>query len=290
MNEGVNRFRITAIEKRKLRAQGIRLGEIHHCTLKELQMMLDIPKIRAMELSALSEFQSLPSIGIRFAHDLISLGYYSLKELRGKNPARLLDRLERKLGAWIDPCVEDQFRLVVHYANHPDSAANWWDFTNERKAYRELKGYPSNRPGKAWHELERYQKTNRIAAKGVVTKRALSNQLNLAIKFMKKNYAERITLAQLADVTHLSAFHFLRLFKEVYEITPWHYLRRLRMKVASRLLTKTKRPVSFVTSSCGFIDQSSFTRLFRREFKMTPLAYRKKMMTQSSLADQGHTE
>jgi hypothetical protein len=81
-----------------------------------------------MELRAMSEFQSIPSIGKRFAEDLIQLGFYSLKELKGKNPAKLLDRFERQLGVWIDPCVEDQFRLVVHYADHPGTIRNWWDF------------------------------------------------------------------------------------------------------------------------------------------------------------------
>ncbi len=56
-----------------------------------------------MELRALSEFQSIPSIGIRFAHDLISLGLYSLADVKGKDPAKLLDRFEQQLGVWIDP-------------------------------------------------------------------------------------------------------------------------------------------------------------------------------------------
>ncbi|AQT83292.1 hypothetical protein B1222_00565 [Paenibacillus larvae subsp. pulvifaciens] len=44
-------------------------------------------------------------------------------------------------------CVEDQFRLVVYYANNPESNKKWWDFTEERKHYRETNGYPSDRLG-----------------------------------------------------------------------------------------------------------------------------------------------
>src|SRR5205085_6177637 len=98
--------------------------------------------------------QAVPSIGPRFAHDLVSLGYYSLKDLKKKNPAKLYHQLEKSIGAWIDPCVEDQFRLIVYYANHRQANKNWWDFTQERKRYRENNGYPRNRPTKAWHELE----------------------------------------------------------------------------------------------------------------------------------------
>ncbi|HZY81927.1 MAG TPA: helix-hairpin-helix domain-containing protein [Cyclobacteriaceae bacterium] len=144
---------LTTTERRKLRASRIKLKEIHLHSIKELQDLLSVSKIRAMELYALSEFQSVPSIGIRFAHDLIAMGYYSLKDLKGKDPALLLNKYERQLGVWADPCLEDQFRLAVHYANNPDSKKNWWDFTAERKAYREKNGYPSTRPKRAWYEL-----------------------------------------------------------------------------------------------------------------------------------------
>lgn len=151
MSDLTNSLEASISEKKILRAGKIRLKEIHHVSLEDLQKLLNTSRIRAMELRALSEFQSIPSIGVRFAHDLISLGLYSLADVKGKDPARLLDRLEQQLGVWVDPCVEDQFRLVVHYANHPGSPANWWDFTNERKAYRQQYGYPPSRPKKAWH-------------------------------------------------------------------------------------------------------------------------------------------
>jgi hypothetical protein len=104
MNEpSLNRSDILDSEKKKLRTAGIKLKEIHHHPIRELMSTLGVAEIRAMELRAMSEFQSIPSIGKRFAEDLIQLGFYSLKELKGKNPAKLLDRFERQLGVWIDP-------------------------------------------------------------------------------------------------------------------------------------------------------------------------------------------
>lgn len=97
-------------------------------------------------------FQSIPSIGPKFARDLISLGIYTINDLLDKDGPGLFNELERKQGFWTDPCVEDQFRLAVHYANHPGSKKNWWDFTAARKAYRAQHGYPAERPTRAWHE------------------------------------------------------------------------------------------------------------------------------------------
>ena len=275
MSDSLNHLDILVSEKRKLRSKKIKLGEIHHQSLADLQVILNVSKIRAMELMAMSEFRSIPSIGIRFAQNLISLGFYTLKDIKGKDPAKLVDRLERQLGAWMDPCVEDQFRLVVYYANRPGSPKNWWDFTTERMEFRQKKGYPSSRPKKPWFKLKAYSSANRIHAEGEDTKKDLLKRLKLSLEFMKKNLQNRITLAELANCSYLSAFHFHRLFSNAYELTPFQYLSRLRMKEACRLLKKTKTSVSLIGSKCGFENESSFIRLFKKEFKITPLSYRK---------------
>jgi len=275
MNDSSNQQDILISEKKKLRANRIKLSEIHHHSVKDLQHLLSVSKIRAMELRAISEFQTIPSIGVRFACDLISLGLYSVQELRGKDPAKLIDRLERQLGAWIDPCVEDQMRLCVHYAEHGNKRINWWDFTKERKAYRQQHGYPATRPEKPWYQLPQYNTANKIKAQTEITKKDLSNKLKCAIKLMKDNVRSGVTLAQLAEAATLSPFHFHRSFKSAYEVTPLQYFTRLRLKEVCRLLTKSKKSVSMIAASCGFEDQSSFIRLFKKEFKQTPLDYRK---------------
>jgi hypothetical protein len=157
-NNPIIKLDLMSLERKKLRSNKIKVGDIVNFQVEELQVLLDVPAIRAMEIRALVEFQSIPSIGIKFTRDLISLGYYSLDELKNKDGAALLDELELSIGTWIDPCVEDQCRLVVHFANEKDSSLNWWDFTDERKEFRLENGYPSNRPKRAWFELEKYKK------------------------------------------------------------------------------------------------------------------------------------
>lgn len=144
-------------ERRTLRANKIKFSDILQYPIDNLSELLHVPLIRAMEIHALVEFQSIPSIGIKFARDLISLGYYSLEELKDKDGAKLLEDFEFSTGTWIDPCFEDQCRLVVHYANQGDIELKWWYFTEERKKYRLENGYPANRPRKAWFNDERYQ-------------------------------------------------------------------------------------------------------------------------------------
>ncbi|OME83199.1 MULTISPECIES: helix-hairpin-helix domain-containing protein [Paenibacillus] len=136
---------LTISERKELRRNKILICEIHNITLNELCSILKVPEYRAKEIKALSEFQSVPSIGPKFAKDLLMLGYYSLDELRDKNGARLFEDLEELYGEMIDPCVEDQFRLIIHYAIKSSSEKQWWDFTEERKHYRAKHGYPKDR-------------------------------------------------------------------------------------------------------------------------------------------------
>jgi hypothetical protein len=143
---------LTDVEKQNLKRSRVKISEILNNSADELEVILNASPKRAREICALAEFQTVPSIGIKFAEDLVFMGYYSLNELRDKNGATLTDEYEQKKGFWTDPCVEDQFRLAVYYANTNDLTKMWWNFTEERKKYRLENGYPKTRPKKAWHE------------------------------------------------------------------------------------------------------------------------------------------
>jgi AraC-like DNA-binding protein len=41
------------------------------------------------------------------------------------------------------------------------------------------------------------------------------------------------------------------------------------------LLKRTKASVITIVPQCGFENESAFIRLFKKEFKMTPVTYRK---------------
>lgn len=143
---------LTDTEKASLRKNKVKIANILDFATDELEVLLNATNERAKEIYALAEFQTVPSIGIKFAEDLVFLGYYSLHKLKQKDGATLTDEYEQKKGYWVDPCVEDQFRLVVYFANTNDPKKTWWDFSEERKKFRSKNGYPKSRPQKAWFE------------------------------------------------------------------------------------------------------------------------------------------
>ncbi len=152
---------LTAAEKANLRQQKIKMADLVNFATAELEVLLNASAARAREIHALATFQNIPSIGIKFAEDLVFLGFYTLDELKDKDSAKLIDTYEQKVGYWVDPCVEDQFRLVVHFANTFDTTKAWWDFTEERKMFRAEHGYPKSRPQKAWFEVLGNEGTNK---------------------------------------------------------------------------------------------------------------------------------
>jgi hypothetical protein len=151
-------FALSAEEKQKLKEKKISQKMLRDYAPDEIAAMLDASPERARELAALAEFQSIPSLGIGFARELMQQGYYSLEQIKGKSAVELFDAYERHCGCWADPCVEDSYRLLVHYIEHKDESKRWWNFTGERKAYREQFGFPADRPLTAWCETDKYPK------------------------------------------------------------------------------------------------------------------------------------
>jgi hypothetical protein len=157
MKKTIN-YRLTDAEKQSLKTKKVNQKMLQDYAPDEIAALLNASPQRAKELQALAEFQSIPSLGINFAEELINQGYYSLEQLKGRSAVKLFNAFERHCGAWADPCIEDSYRLLVHYINNHDDTKRWWNFTAERKAYRQEFGFPADRPEKPWYQLERYQK------------------------------------------------------------------------------------------------------------------------------------
>ncbi|GAA3974317.1 helix-hairpin-helix domain-containing protein [Mucilaginibacter dorajii] len=157
MKKNIN-LQLTDKEKAILRQQKIKMSQLAGYAPDEIASILKASPQRAKEINALVEFQSIPSLGINFATELIGQGYHSLAQLAGKDPVELYNAFEKHCGAWADPCVEDSYRLLSHYIAHRDDSKRWWHFTAERKAYRQKYGFPADRPTKPWYQLPQYHK------------------------------------------------------------------------------------------------------------------------------------
>lgn len=98
--------------------------------------------------------------------------------------------------------------------------------------------------------------------------------------YLNKNFRKRISLDELAEITHMDKSYIVRLFKKQYHTTPIDYLIELRMDYAIRILTTTNMTINEISDECGYTTASFFTRQFKKRYNMTPGEYRKKCLVQ----------
>ena len=88
--------------------------------------------------------------------------------------------------------------------------------------------------------------------------------LRRARDFADRHYAEPMSLGEIAGVAGLSKYHFLRLFRATYGITPMEYVSQRRIERAQDLLRATNLTVTEVCFAVGFSSLGSFSSRFRQ--------------------------
>ena len=111
------------------------------------------------------------------------------------------------------------------------------------------------------HALQDHPRPERIPA-----------SVRAALQCLDDDPARAIPLTELANLSGTSRFHFLRSFAAATGLTPHAYQMQQRLHLARRLIA-TQTPLAEVAASAGFADQSHLTRLFRRNFGLTPKTY-----------------
>jgi hypothetical protein len=81
---------------------------------------------------ACTKLEDLPNVGPAVAGDLRLLGIMRPKQLHGRDPYKLYDRLCRITRQRHDPCLLDTFIAIVRFMEG-EPVRPWWYYTVERK-------------------------------------------------------------------------------------------------------------------------------------------------------------
>ena len=76
---------------------------------------------------------AIPNIGKSIAKDLNLIGIKHPKQLVGKSPFEMYDKLCDKIGKRVDHCVIDVFMAAVDFMEGGEPKP-WWEFTKRRKS------------------------------------------------------------------------------------------------------------------------------------------------------------
>jgi len=95
------------------------------------------------------------------------------------------------------------------------------------------------------------------------------------LQYIDTNFNRKISIGELSRHFNLSKRSIERYFKKHLSISPEQFLIKTRIFKSCDYLRKGEY-ISTVALECGFYDQSSFTRHFKKQMGMTPLQYAKK--------------
>lgn len=99
-------------------------------------------------------------------------------------------------------------------------------------------------------------------------------RLHVAIDLARHRFAEPVKVIELAVAADMSVAQLDRALRRTIGLSPKQLLLRTRLDEAMRRLDDTELPIATIATECGYYDQSSFTRQFRRATGLTPGAYR----------------
>lgn len=106
--------------------------------------------------------------------------------------------------------------------------------------------------------------------------------INLAIQYMKVNYAQKLKVEDIAFRSFLSKSYFCQLFKNITGLCFSEYLQNIRIEEACKKLTSSDKIISEIALDVGFNDMKSFYSVFQKHTGLTPKQYRQNAVSKNN--------
>ncbi|MBW3669875.1 MAG: AraC family transcriptional regulator [Actinobacteria bacterium] len=160
--------------------------------------------------------------------------------------------------------VRNQLELILR----PDGSPGW--FVTNKVVLRDERGRAAG-----------------IAAVSLDLQAAPSGGVSLdrvatVIEVIRTRYAEPLTVAELATVAGMTPLQLERRMRRYLGMAVKQLLLRTRLEHAAALLRSTDLVIAEVAARCGYYDQSSLSRQFKRILGYTPGEYRARFGPPSS--------
>jgi AraC family transcriptional regulator len=121
------------------------------------------------------------------------------------------------------------------------------------------------------HLVRRWSsQTSLRQVKGQLSARQIRNTLDV----IENSMSSGIRVRDLANQIGLGTHQFTRFFRQTMGCSPYRFVILRRVERARFLLEKTSLPLAEIAFELGFVSQSHFISVFRREVRTTPQAYR----------------
>lgn len=101
----------------------------------------------------------------------------------------------------------------------------------------------------------------------------LFNFIYDAKNYMDDHFLQKINIETISREAKLSEYHFIRLFRTVFNTTPYKYIVQKRLRFALELL-ENKYSISDIALLLGYADVPAFSNAFRQHFGFSPKKFR----------------
>ena len=100
------------------------------------------------------------------------------------------------------------------------------------------------------------------------------SRIKQMLGFIHQNYAQPLTLQQIADSAAVSQRECSRCFQRCFQMSAISYLLDYRIRAAARMLLETDQSITQISKCCGFCSASYFGKRFQEAFGCSPRDYR----------------
>jgi len=120
------------------------------------------------------------------------------------------------------------------------------------------------------NQITAYRLAKRIPSKKDSTRLETLKRLIIAREYLHDNLDSKVSLDELTNVSSLSKFHLFESFRCVFGKTPHQYANAIKLERAKELLLTGTHSVNQVAFTLGFADIPSFSKLFKKKYKVSP--------------------
>lgn len=203
----------------------------------------------------------------------ISLRSALLDNIRENNPEALRQSIREQL---VDcrirlprpEAVREYWIQTLDFAGISLSLSGWEEYRKD--AVLQIRDCPTLQSLETFL-LEAFQRLFALQWDAIAGYRA---EIRNAILYIHANYAQRLSLDELAGMVSLNRSYLCRLFKQETGSSLFNYINRIRMeKAAESIRTGEYGYIKELSSSVGIDDPFYFTRRFKEYFGVAPSEY-----------------
>ncbi len=119
-----------------------------------------------------------------------------------------------------------------------------------------------------------------------MSKKIHNERMSKVVQYIEDNLDTEIELSKLSKIACYSEFHFHRLFRSYVSESVYGYRKRLLLERAVKQLLYSGDSITEISFKCGYENQSSFNKAFKKNFSYTPSQVRKQRVSVNTIVIQ----